>query len=291
MHNPVRVIHAWPSEATATIFMSRQMLAQRGRRSLYLILFVTPALENMAPPRQHLDVAAVRALPPQKPLAKTVPTPPPPKLVKAVAAATSTELFLSHHAAHAFFGPTRPPLSFVGCSSASGTQQQPASTRTPTATSCATAMSAAASASTEEEVQRRHFYGYGDPNHVPSILQNITAQRYIGEGGDVVGGGWPLTSACSSELEEGGGACVNGGVWVGCQGEVLCDLREFNGWTPCISSEAGAQGRSREAACLFCRTRPSVSTPVPGMRCDIASCRLNRSTERSESIRLTAFPP
>ncbi|CAM9998838.1 unnamed protein product, partial [Hapterophycus canaliculatus] len=24
-----------------------------------------------------------------------------------------------------------------------------------------------------------HFYGYGDPDHVPSILQNITAQRYI----------------------------------------------------------------------------------------------------------------
>lgn len=170
--------------------MSRQMLAQRGRRSLYLMLLSPLPWKTWAPPRQQLDVAAVRALPPQKPLAKYRPNTPAPKSVKAVAAATSAALFLSHHAADAFFGPTRPSLSFVGCSSASGTQQQPASTPTPTATSCATAMSAAASASTEEEVQRRHFYGYGDPNHVPSILQNITAQRYIGEeGGEVVRGG------------------------------------------------------------------------------------------------------
>ena len=28
--------------------------------------------------------------------------------------------------------------------------------------------------------QRAHFYGHGDPDHVPSILQNITAQRYEG---------------------------------------------------------------------------------------------------------------
>lgn len=25
-----------------------------------------------------------------------------------------------------------------------------------------------------------HLYGYGDPDHVPSTLQNITAQRYLG---------------------------------------------------------------------------------------------------------------
>lgn len=32
----------------------------------------------------------------------------------------------------------------------------------------------------EEQTQRGHFYGFGDPDHVPSILQNITAQRYLG---------------------------------------------------------------------------------------------------------------
>eukprot|EP00752_Nemacystus_decipiens_P006212 g5604.t1 len=98
------------------------------------------------------------------------------KLVKVVAAATSAALFLSHHAAHAFLGPacTPPSFSFVR-----GGAHQSTSTRTSTPPSCATAMSASASASTEEDVQRGHFYGYGDPNHVPSILQNITAQRYI----------------------------------------------------------------------------------------------------------------
>ncbi|CAM9309235.1 unnamed protein product, partial [Discosporangium mesarthrocarpum] len=30
----------------------------------------------------------------------------------------------------------------------------------------------------DADEERRHFYGYGDPNHKPSILQNIAAQRY-----------------------------------------------------------------------------------------------------------------
>lgn len=33
----------------------------------------------------------------------------------------------------------------------------------------------------EDGWQRKHFYGYGDPDHVPSILQKITEQRYLGE--------------------------------------------------------------------------------------------------------------
>lgn len=110
-----------------------------------------------------------------------------------MAAATSAALFLSHHAADAFFGPARPPLSFVG-GSASGAQS------TSTSPSCSTAMSASASASTEEEVQRRHFYGYGDPNHVPSILQNITAQRYIGE--ETGGGGEVATAVVVASCQE-----------------------------------------------------------------------------------------
>lgn len=32
----------------------------------------------------------------------------------------------------------------------------------------------------EEQTQRGHFFGFGDPDHVPSILQNITTQRYLG---------------------------------------------------------------------------------------------------------------
>eukprot|EP00904_Undaria_pinnatifida_P012423 jgi/Undpi1/8310/HiC_scaffold_25.g10779.m1 len=31
----------------------------------------------------------------------------------------------------------------------------------------------------EDGWQRKHFYGYGDPDHVPSILQKITEQRYL----------------------------------------------------------------------------------------------------------------
>lgn len=29
--------------------------------------------------------------------------------------------------------------------------------------------------------QDAHFYGFGDPDHIPSTLQNITTQRYKGE--------------------------------------------------------------------------------------------------------------
>lgn len=31
-----------------------------------------------------------------------------------------------------------------------------------------------------ETAQKGHFYGHGDPDHKPSILQKITAQRYRG---------------------------------------------------------------------------------------------------------------
>lgn len=31
-----------------------------------------------------------------------------------------------------------------------------------------------------DRAQRGHFYGYGDPDHTPSILQTITSQRYKG---------------------------------------------------------------------------------------------------------------
>lgn len=97
----------------------------------------------------------------------------PRKLTKAAATATAAALFLSHHAADAFFGPARPSLAGVSAAGA------------PSRASATAAAAAAAAASTDEGVQRRHFYGYGDPDHVPSILQNITAQRYTGEGGGV----------------------------------------------------------------------------------------------------------
>lgn len=93
-----------------------------------------------------------------------------PKLAPVAAAAAA--LFLSHHhAADAFFGPARPSL----------VRGLAAAVVPPTSSAKVALAASAAAASTEESVQRGHFYGYGDPDHVPSILQNITAQRYIGE--------------------------------------------------------------------------------------------------------------
>ncbi|CAN0151765.1 unnamed protein product, partial [Ectocarpus sp. 12 AP-2014] len=93
-------------------------------------------------------------------------------LETAVSAATAAAAFcLSHHAAEAFFAPACP-------ASPGGRAARLPPPPPPSRPSVATA-SATTAASTEDEVQRRHFYGYGDPDHVPSILQNITAQRCI----------------------------------------------------------------------------------------------------------------
>ncbi|CAM9625132.1 unnamed protein product [Pylaiella littoralis] len=90
----------------------------------------------------------------------------------------ATALFLSHHATEAFLfgpGPARPSYPGGLAPAATAASEPPLSKR-----SRLTATTAAASpASTEEEFQRGHFYGYGDPDHVPSILQNITQQRHI----------------------------------------------------------------------------------------------------------------
>lgn len=93
-------------------------------------------------------------------------------LVSAVSAAAAAAFCLSHHAAEAFFAPA--------CPASPGSWAARRPPPPPSRSSVATA-SATTAASTEDEVQRRHFFGYGDPDHVPSILQNITAQRYIGE--------------------------------------------------------------------------------------------------------------
>ncbi|CAM9423206.1 unnamed protein product, partial [Ectocarpus sp. 8 AP-2014] len=91
-------------------------------------------------------------------------------LATAVSAAAAAAFCLSHHAAEAFFAPA--------CPASPGGWAARRPPPPPSRSSVATA-SATTAASTEDEVQRRHFYGYGDPDHVPSILQNITAQRYI----------------------------------------------------------------------------------------------------------------
>lgn len=151
--------HSWHFRSFREIHLSGQMLAKRGRRALFMCMF---------PPSTCLHVPP----PPPNRLRSSVPRNP--KFVEVVAAATAAALFLSHHAADAFFGPARP--SFVGGSApAAGA---------PSTSSAMAASAAAGVASTEDGVQRRHFYGFGDPDHVPSILQNITAQRYIGEEGD-----------------------------------------------------------------------------------------------------------
>lgn len=99
---------------------------------------------------------------------------------KAAAAAAAATLFLSNHqnAADAFLGPAATRLSFVGGSAGSAPQTTAAAVSAP----ACRASSALAAASAGDA----HFYGHGDPDHVPSILQNITAQRYLGEGWETI---------------------------------------------------------------------------------------------------------
>lgn len=60
-----------------------------------------------------------------------------------------------------------------------------------------------------DSTQCRHFYGYGDPDHVPSILQEITAQRYRGRFTVDVGGRYDFARSeeGKTEREQGRGCC------------------------------------------------------------------------------------